>query len=239
MAVAAPVDTRQSVRSRLSRIGWPSVCAFAVIAGLVTTSLAITASTRVIPQNDDWSFVKSALALATDGRFELYNWAQMFLLGQLVTAQPLLWIFGGRSASLELYGALAITVWLTCVYAVGRRCVGDRRALLVVCVIACWPGMGLITSSFMTDGPSAAASLVAISWGIAAISRQSRMLTVGFLWRVCSPSRFVSKPWSAWSRSRLARSSLAGSVDASGSSWPRAQPSSSVCVPSSSASDAR
>ena len=105
----------------------------------------------------------------------------MFLLGQVVTAQPLLWIFGERTASLKLYGALATIVWFSCVTVVGRRCVDERRTLLLVVVIACWPGMGLLASSFMTDMPFVAASLLSLAVGIAAIRRQSRVLIVGCL----------------------------------------------------------
>lgn len=182
MTVAALPTTRwlSRISTRALR-DWPTVCTAIVIVGLATTSLAITAATRAIPQNDDWSYSKSAFTLAMDGRLELYSWAQMFLLGQVVTAQPMLWIFGERMATLELYGALSIIVWLTCVAVIGRRCLGERRALLLVVGIACWPGLGMITSSFMTDGPSAAASLLALVLGIAAIRRQSRLLIVGCL----------------------------------------------------------
>lgn len=160
---------------------WARICVAVVILGFVAASLAITAGTRAIPQNDDWSYVKAALILAREGRIELQGWGQMFQLGQLITAQPVLWIFGDRTASLDLYGELATVVWLGCAYLVGRRCVGERRALLLVAVIICWPGMALLASSFMTDLPSAAASLVAVAAGIAAIKRESRLLMAGSL----------------------------------------------------------
>lgn len=171
--------SRISPRSVLA--SWPVVCTGVVITVLALVSLTATAAARAVPQNDDWSYMKSAMALATDGRLELHNWAQMFLLGQVVTAQPLLWVFGARPATLKLYGAVAVAGWLICVSVVGRRCVGDRRTLLLVMAIACWPGLALISSSFMTDGPSAAASLLALVAGIGAIRRQSRFLMVGCL----------------------------------------------------------
>lgn len=173
---------RNLTRARaFSFANWARICAAVVILGFGAASLAIAASTRAVPQNDDWSYVKAALILARDGRIELQGWGQMFQLGQLITAQPLLWLFGDHTASLDLYGGLAMVVWLTCAYLVGRACVGERRALLLVAVIVCWPGMALLASSFMTDGPSAAASLVSVGVGIAAIKRQSRLLTAGSL----------------------------------------------------------
>ena len=182
MTDGLPAAGRNLTRVRaFSSANWVRICTAVVILGFAGLSFAVSVSTRAVPQNDDWSYVKAALILVKEGRLELQGWGQMFQVGQIVTAQPLLWIFGARTASLDLYGELALIVWLSCAYLVGRRCIGERRALLLIAVLVCWPGMALLASSFMTDLPSAAASMVSVAAGIAAIKRQSRLLMAGSL----------------------------------------------------------
>jgi hypothetical protein len=168
-------DSAHRVLRRWS-VGWTDYLAALTIAGLVAFSLAATKiSGGAVPQNDDWSYVKGALALHRTGEIRLQGWGQMFLLGQTYTAQPLLWVFGDKTSSLNLYGACMTVLWLWCAYLLGKRCVGAGRAVLLVVALALWPGMGLLVSSFMTDVPAAATSLLAMVLGLRAIDRQSRL----------------------------------------------------------------
>jgi hypothetical protein len=155
---------------------WPEYLAAAAILVLVAFSLAVTRITgAAVPQNDDWSYVKGAFLLHDTGGVRLQGWGQMFLLGQTYTAQPLLWVFGNKTFALDLYGAGMAIVWFWCAYLLGKRCLGPGRGLLLVLALALWPGMGLLVSSFMTDLPAAATSLLAMVLGLRAIDRQSRL----------------------------------------------------------------
>jgi hypothetical protein len=109
-----------------------------------------------IPENDDWSYIKSAVAMHRGDGVQLQGFGQMFLLGQLVAVQPFLWLFGDRIGAFDAFGAMATVAWLWLVFVTVRRAVDRRSALLVVCVAAAWPGLGLLATSFMTDAPFAA-----------------------------------------------------------------------------------
>ena len=70
-----PAPISDQVRARIKRNSiatWPTIFAALVIVGLIAMSLAVTAATGAVPQNDDWSYVKSALTLARTGEFELH-----------------------------------------------------------------------------------------------------------------------------------------------------------------------
>jgi hypothetical protein len=180
------------------RLSWTHATALAIIATLVAFSLGATAYIgSAVPQNDDWSYVKAAILLQHTGHPHLQGWGQMFLLGQLYTAQPFLAVFGDRTISLNLYGAAMGALWLWCIFIIGRRCLGPRRAVLLVAVMALWPGLGLLVSSFMTDIPACATSLLAIVLGIRAIERESR------LWLVLA---LIAGVWSFTIREQLVAS---------------------------------
>lgn len=163
------------------RASWPVVGAASVILLLVASSLFFAHRHGGVPQADDWSYVKSALTLDRTGHLVLQGWGQMFLLGQLVTAQPFLWIFGAHPFTLEIYGAATAALWLGCASHLGARCVGQRRAFLLIVALAVWPGMGVLTASFMTDTPSAGSSLLCVVLGISSIERRSRLRLAGAL----------------------------------------------------------
>jgi hypothetical protein len=129
-----------------------------------------------IPQNDDWSYIKSALAMHHGDGVELQGFGQMFLLGQLVTVQPFLWLFGDRIATFDAFGAVAALAWLWLVFVTARRAVDRRSALLVVCVAAAWPGLGLLATSFMTDAPFAALCWAQLYVAVRAFESGKRVL---------------------------------------------------------------
>ena len=145
-----------------------------VIVTVAACSFGATVATGAfVPQNDDWSFIRSALELHRTGQIRLQGWGQMFMLGQLVSAQPFLVVFGEHVASLKLYGVTMTAVWMWCSFVLARRCLGPR-AVAVPVALALWPGLPLLASSFMTDLPAAAMALLSLVVGLHALDRQSR-----------------------------------------------------------------
>ena len=149
-----------------------------IVLVAVGVPLAIRFRIGPIPENDDWSYIKSALAMHHGDGVELQGFAQMFLVGQLVAVQPFLWVFGDRIGAFDLFGAVATIAWLWLVFITVRRVVDGRRALLVVCVAAAWPGLGLLSTSFMTDAPFAALCWAELYIAVRAFESARRLLLV-------------------------------------------------------------
>lgn len=152
-----------------------------VVLVTVGVPLAIRFRTGPIPGNDDWSYIKSALAMRHGHGVRLQGFGQMFLVGQLVAVQPFLWVFGDRIAAFDAFGAVAAAAWLWLVFATVRRVVGPRQALLIVCVVAAWPGLGLLATSFMTDAPFAALCWAQLYVAVRAFDSGRRLLLVATL----------------------------------------------------------
>jgi hypothetical protein len=144
----------------------------------VGVPLAIRFGTGPIPSNDDWSYIKSALAMHHGEGVQLQGFAQMFLIGQLVAVQPVLWVFGDRIGAFDAFGALATLAWLWLLFVVLRRVVDTRRALVLVCVAAAWPGLGLLSTSFMTDAPFVALCFAELYVAVRAFETGRRLLLV-------------------------------------------------------------
>jgi hypothetical protein len=147
---------------------------------LVTVGVPLVIRFRIgpIPENDDWSYIKSALAMHHGDGVELQGFAQMFLVGQLVAVQPFLWLFGDRIGAFDVFGAVAAIAWLWLAFVIVRRLIGSRRALLLVCVAAAWPGLGLLSTSFMTDAPFAALCWAELYLAVRAFESGRRLLLI-------------------------------------------------------------
>jgi hypothetical protein len=147
-----------------------------VVVVTVGVPLAIRFRIGPIPENDDWSYIKSALAMHHGDGVELQGFAQMFLVGQLVAVQPFLWVFGDRIGAFDVFGAVAAVAWLWFVFITVRRVVDSRRAVLLVCAVAAWPGLGLLSTSFMTDAPFAALCWAQLYLAVRAFESGRRVL---------------------------------------------------------------
>src|SRR5436305_1521955 len=168
-------------------LGWDRWTRLAMLAATVAVAVpalvAVATGSWTIPHADSWSFDKTALTFFRTGEFHLQGWGQMFLLGQVVSAAPLMAVFGANHGALSLYGAVAGVAVLLLGFAVARRIVGSGRGLAVLLSVSAFPAFGLLATSFMTDLPSMAAALLCLLVGGAAIRRVSLPLlglTVAF-----------------------------------------------------------
>ena len=161
---------------RRARFPTTGVLLLIVVVG-VGIPLVIRLRVGVIPANDEWSFAKAALAMHAHHGVALQGFDQMFLIGQLVAAQPFLAAFGAHVATLAVFGAVAAALWLSTTFALTRPLTGTASALVLVGVLAAAPDFGLLSSSFMTDVPSAATALIALYAGVRAFESAS-------LWRL-------------------------------------------------------
>jgi Dolichyl-phosphate-mannose-protein mannosyltransferase len=168
----------------MARVSQPTNLRYAALwwwfVVLVTVGVPLVIRFRIgpIPENDDWSYIKSALAMHHGDGVQLQGFGQMFLIGQLVAVQPFLWVFGDHAGAFDAFGAVAALAWLWLVFVTLRRAAGRTRALLIVCVVAAWPGLGLLATSFMTDAPFAALCWAQIYVAIRAFESGRRSVLV-------------------------------------------------------------
>ncbi|MEY9855889.1 hypothetical protein ABH935_001493 [Catenulispora sp. GAS73] len=122
-----------------------------------------------IPHNDSWCFSRAVEIFARTGRVHLFNWNSMALVGQFIP----LWKAGRWILVQDAYIGVLAVVALWAVFDILRAVGGRRRAAVGVLVLVCWPGFGLLSTSFMTDIPALAAVTVTLAIGRRALDRAS------------------------------------------------------------------
>lgn len=153
-----------------------SLLALAVIVVVAVGGSFLTAKVTGslgIPHNDDWSYGKTALLFASKGQLHLQGWGEMFLLGQVFTALPFLFLFGQHESALQLYGAAAAILVLACTYLLARPCVTRWRSVAIVGAVALVPGFTLLAPTYMTDLPGIGAALLTMVLAASAIRWRS------------------------------------------------------------------
>ena len=147
-----------------------AILALLAVAVVVPTAVALAAGAIDIPRNDDWSYRGIALHLYQTGRLELDGNVASTLVGQILFAQPFLWLTGGATWALTVVGLLAAVVAIVAGYLLVRRLVPAGRATLAVLLLALFPGYLAYVPTYMTDVPAMAAEFVCLGLGIAAVS---------------------------------------------------------------------
>lgn len=122
-----------------------------------------------IPHNDSWCFSRAAEVFARTGRVHLFNWNSMALVGLFVP----LWKAGSSILVQDAYVGVLAVVALWAAFDILCAVGGRRRAAAGVLVLVCWPGFGLLSTSFMTDVPALAAVTVTLAIGRRALDRAS------------------------------------------------------------------
>jgi hypothetical protein len=141
--------------------------ALPVVVGLASGAIAV-------PHNDDFNYRRVALTLYGSGRVELTGWTVMSLIGQLALVQPFLWASGGEPWAFAAFTAALAVVGVTTSYLLARRVLPATRAFLAVLLVVVFPGFLLNTTSFMTDVPAYAGTVLCLGLGVAALSRVGR-----------------------------------------------------------------
>ncbi len=162
---------------RAQRLGAiaPALVLF-VVGVVVPVIVARHYSALGAPRGDDWSYLRTLFTWVDTGELNFNNWVSMTLLGQLVVAAPVVWLFGRDIAVVQTLVALGGFLGLLSVlgwgkYLDGRRTTGLGLAL----VVASGPMYGTLAVSFMTDVPGVAASCAAVLCGLYAASAPNRL----------------------------------------------------------------
>jgi hypothetical protein len=127
---------------------------------------------RDVPVIDDWTYAWSVERLFADGRFEVLDWSAVYPLGHSLWGAAWSLLFGFSFTTLRL-STLALSLFATCaLYLILRELEARPRvALLGALTVAANPVVLLLSSSFMTDMPFVAATLMALLCYIRAMRR--------------------------------------------------------------------
>ena len=147
---------------RWVRVALPALALLPLVLALAISTVGGGLS---IPHNDGWAYAKVAESFARDLDFQLVGWNRPGLVGQVVLAAP---------ATLLLPNAIVaqhLTVWLLAVllvlavYWLLEPALGAPWAALAAAVTGAFPALGLLSTSFMADVPSASLGMLCLAAG--------------------------------------------------------------------------
>jgi hypothetical protein len=134
--------------------------------------IALLSGAMGIGHNDDFSYAKTAQSLYRTGQLTFDGWAGMTLISQVVLAQPFLWISGGATWGLDLFGLTCSGIALLTSYLLARRILGVWKSLAAAASLLLVPGYLRSSVSFMTDIPALAFTFVALVLCVELIERR-------------------------------------------------------------------
>lgn len=139
--------------------------------------LAAAAGAIGIPSGDDWVYIRGASGLFATGSIAMpgHNAAAF---GQLVLVQPLLWLAGGHSWAFTAFGLIMGIIGTAATYLLGRRFVSVGSAVLVVLLVAAFPGFARETATFVTDVPAYALGALCLLLGVRWLQGDGGRLTL-------------------------------------------------------------
>jgi hypothetical protein len=172
-------------RKSAPRLGRSEAWAVAGLLGfavVLPTIIGIASGALDLPRNDDWSYRRIALHLFQTGRFELDYANQSSLVGQVLLAQPLLWLSGGASWGFAVVGVLFESAAIIAGYLALRRLLAPLLAALAIGLLPLFPGYLPYAVSFMTDVPAIAAGFACLGLGMVAFERRP----IRYRWLIAS-----------------------------------------------------
>src|SRR5262245_59816149 len=139
---------------------------------------------RDIPLIDAWTYAWSVERLFADGRFEVLDWSAVYPLGHSLWGAAWSLVFGFSFTTLRI-STLALSLLASCaLYLILRELdARPRVALLGALTVAVNPVVVLLSSSFMTDIPFVAWTLLALRCYVRAMRRsQAHLVWWGGAW---------------------------------------------------------
>lgn len=199
-----------------------------LIVVVVPVVLAAVSGSLSIPHNDAWSYSRIAQEYGRTGEIRLLGWNRSALVGQIVVLGPL-----GASITVQhVFVALLAAVAVLACYDLLAAALGRLRAAFAALVLAVWPELGLLATSFMSDVPALAAALGCLALGRRALAGSSlpllaASLAVG-LWGTTVREQVLAAPAAVlltalsqgMTRARSAQD-LTGARSAQGLRWAR------------------
>jgi len=137
----------------------------------VAAAVAVGAH-RNVPVIDDWTYAWSVERMLRDGRFEVLDWSAVFPVGHVIWGTLWSLTFGFSFVTLRLSTLALAFVASGALYFILRELEAPPRiALLGALSVAANPVLLLLSSSFMTDVPFVAFTLLALLCYVRAMRR--------------------------------------------------------------------
>jgi Dolichyl-phosphate-mannose-protein mannosyltransferase len=183
-AVSAVVEGATPERPSVRR-DWRSL---AVLAAFFAVAALASGAYRDVPVIDDWTYAWSVEQLLYHGRFAMLDWSAVFPVGPAIWGAAWSLVFGFSFATLRLSTLVLAVVGCGALYLILRELdASPRVALLGALSVAANPVFFLLSSSFMTDVPFVALTLLALLCYVRAHRRSEvRLLWWGGLWACLS-----------------------------------------------------
>ena len=154
---------------KLGRRDWLALGGIIGLAVGLPVVLGLASHALDIPHNDDFDYRQVALGLWSTGTLEMRGFSVMSLIGQILFVQPFLWLSGGAPWAFAAATAVLTVAGLVSAYVLIRRVLDTGRTALALLAAVFVPGFLVNTTSFMTDLPAFASSLVCLALGAAAV----------------------------------------------------------------------
>ena len=153
--IRMPEESPPSLRAE-----WPY--ALALLAFFVAAAVAIGAH-RDVPVIDDWTYAWSVEQLRYHGRLAMLDWSSIFPIGPALWGTAWSLVFGFSFTTLRISTLVLAAVASAALYLILRELeAAPRVALLGALTMAANPTVLLLSSSFMTDVPFVAFTLLAL-----------------------------------------------------------------------------
>jgi hypothetical protein len=162
----AGVRREASVHRRAARL---MLACGLLIAVVLPLAMAIGTGSISIPHNDAWSYSRIGQQFGRSGEIHLLQWNRSSLVGQIAVLGPLARYIAAQQVFVALLSVLAL---LAC-HDLLRPVIGQLRAAFATLVLAAWPELGLLSTSFMSDVPALTAVLGCLALGRRALASGS------------------------------------------------------------------
>jgi hypothetical protein len=158
---------------------WIYACAVATVLGCLPLIALAVGGAIGVPWADDWAYERMAVLLEQTSHLHFIGWNDVSMVGHLVWAVPWIMILGPGMATVHVAGAAAAVAGLLGAFALFRKFLDTRDALLGIAAVGASPIYVLLAGTYMTDIPAFATEMWCLALGIAWLRAGSRSLLLG------------------------------------------------------------
>ncbi len=168
------------VTARLGRRDLGVLLALLLLGVAAPLAMAVAAGAIGVPSNDEWVYAIGADSLYRTGTITMPSHTAS-AVGQIVLAQPLLWLAGGASWAHSAFGLVMAAIGIVATYLLARQYLGWAASATVAVLVIAFPGFARQSAGFMTDVPTFALTTLSLLLGVRWLRRGRRAQLVASL----------------------------------------------------------